>query len=275
MNYKNVKKLFLKKCEKNGLTVFEAEMEYGTDSLYLKEDDFFQFCSINNLKTVFVSTIYDDEHQEASIIDPEAICKRLSNFFDNHLEKSSNYYFFDNITKDYYKPILDDILKAVREELNEHISNMSQFDDSNLEETILFINASTIFNGLLVSTHVYEIDDVEANDTIDNSFSIKDFMNKYAQIIVNRINNHKFNAVKENMRINQEKRAIKFEEIKDDIEREMPVSTLETQKLRNEYADRIYSKLRMQDGYDWLTKKAIRECVEQVYYSRTSFNPQK
>ena len=47
--------------------------------------------------------------------------------------------------------------------------------------------------------------------------------------------------------------------------------SMKTQKSRNEYADRLFLDLHEKDGYEWITKKAIREIVDKAYYNSTEF----
>lgn len=272
MKCNSIKEEFKKNCEKNGFIVFEAEMDYESDCLFLKREDFFKFCSLNKLNTIFLTTVYDEEIEANDEISIDSIKNKLTNYFKNYLKKYSFMFIFEYINEAYYKSILDDALEKADEELASCIENFTMKENNKDENTVLLINALTIFNGAFVSTHVYDKNDDEEIEYEENSFSEKSFLDRYAGMIVSGIHSKKLEAMKENMRIKNEKRAEALGKIKEDVEKDLSIENLKTQKIRNEYADRIYSKLIMQDDNNWLTKKAIREIVDQVYYSRTELD---
>ena len=57
-------------------------------------------------------------------------------------------------------------------------------------------------------------------------------------------------------------------ELKSTIRDNSTLTELHTQKRRYDYADRLCMEQK-EKGYDWLTKKDVRELVDQEYYRRT------
>ena len=57
-------------------------------------------------------------------------------------------------------------------------------------------------------------------------------------------------------------------ELKSTIRDNPTLTELHTQKRRYDYADRLCMEQK-EKGYDWLTKKDVRELVDQEYYRRT------
>ena len=134
-------------------------------------------------------------------------------------------------------------------------------DDENLDETVISIEAWAINNGCRVYTSIYDItdnEDFEDNFTDQYIPTEREILYRYTKLIHEQLSRRQIEAQVENDRIAKELRDKILNELKFIIH-DTPNLT-ELRRLCMEQKEK---------GYDWLTKKDVRELVDQEYYRRT------
>ena len=126
-------------------------------------------------------------------------------------------------------------------------------------------------NGCRVYTSIYDItdnEDFEDNFTDQYIPTEREILYRYTKLIHEQLSRRQIEAQVENDRIAKELRDKILNELKFIIHDTPNLTELRTQKSRYEYADRLCMEQK-EKGYDWLTKKDVRELVDQEYYRRT------
>lgn len=163
-----------------------------------------------------------------------------------------------HISQDFFLPAWLEALEKLSQEdfKNEH---------TEIEDEPIMIEAWAVQAGCRVHITVYE----KEKDQAGSSITEKEVLNKYARMIVDRLQVLKTEADKESQRITKEKETVTISEIEEIIRSNKDLAFLSTQKARNEYADRIQIIFQEEKGCDWLTKKQVRALVEHRYVKLT------
>ncbi|MGN8750843.1 hypothetical protein ACTNEV_10555 [Oscillospiraceae bacterium HCP3S3_D12] len=236
-----------------------------------------KYCLDNHINSVFLNFKYED-YGETELFDFDDVKQKLTDYFENQINFKIRTLGFalPYIKFEFYSPIMENVLNQFENEYNSllsrvHISNSDNADDENLDETVISIEAWAINNGCRVYTSIYDITDDEDFDddfTDQHIPTEKEILLKYERIFDAQLVNRQYEARVENDRIAKELRDKVMSELKSTIRDNSTLTELHTQKRRYDYADRLCMEQK-EKGYDWLTKKDVRELVDQEYYRRT------
>lgn len=271
--------IFTENCISNGISVFYGCILPNDFDIYLLDGsrDMIKYCLDNHINSVFLNFKYED-YGETELFDFDDVKQKLTDYFENQINFKIRTLGFalPYIKFEFYSPIMENVLNQFENEYNSllsrvHISNSDNADDENLDETVISIEAWAINNGCRVYTSIYDItDDEDFDDDLTDQHipTEKEILLKYERIFDAQLVNRQYEARVENDRIAKELRDKILNELKFIIHDTPNLTELRTQKSRYEYADRLCMEQK-EKGYDWLTKKDVRELVDQEYYRRT------
>lgn len=271
---------FFKECANNGITTFEgAFIETDSDIfLYGGPVEIVKYCSVNNIKSIFLETSYKDSPEAPDI---DKLKQKLTNFFKNRLNVFPFNMLPQMITEDFYNPVLEDVLSKLEVDYREvfgenEITNLSDnvnYDSNNEDEDdgeIETIEAWVLNNGCRIHTTVFDSADFEDESDEGNApFPTEiEFLNKYAHLIRENLVLREKEAKIESARLVKESRERVYAEITTVVKDNSQIVSLNTQKSRNDYADRLCVAFQ-EKGIEWLTKKEVRQIVEREYFHLT------
>ena len=266
--------LFLDKCRVNGISVYNANVFVGdhVGSTLIKFDnpyDIIEYCIQNNIKSAFLVKDYK-EPVVRETIEKDVIKEKISDFFRRKKPIYSHPLVPNNISKEYYESLLTDLLNSVLNEIdNDTTLNEVQISTSEIEsdEEIIesislyvfnhnYALSATIFNNVTI-----DCDDEEEKDVVTE----KDILNKYARRINEELNGFYSRVKTESEQIRKREEDTVLKEIEDTVKVNPDLINMQTQKSRNEYADRLYAIWYREKGQEWLTKTTVRSIVDLQY----------
>lgn len=271
--------IFTENCISNGISVFHGRIFPDDFDIYLLggSRDMIKYCLDNHINSVFLNFEYED-YGETELFDFNEVKQKLTDYFDDQVNQESVFFshLYPNLNSQFFNTVLENVINQFEQEYNSMLSRVrttdsNNTDDENLDETVISIEAWAINNGCRVYTSIYDItdnEDFEDNFTDQYIPTEREILYRYTKLIHEQLSRRQIEAQVENDRIAKELRDKILNELKFIIHDTPNLTELRTQKSRYEYADRLCMEQK-EKGYDWLTKKDVRELVDQEYYRRT------
>ena len=251
---------FFDVCKKKGIHVYTGIVidMCSTDIGLINVGDFIEYCELNDIKTVFMQY----EFRDIEPIDITDIEDELTEFYSKRFSSYpySEEWLPQHITREFFNPALSKTIDEIEQDRSLYVN-----EEENEDEPILIRVWASSQSGCRIYTVLYE----EEEDEQEEFLSKKAVFNKYANRIAERLSNLLQEAKKESARIDKEIKESILAEISEAIENNSDLITMNTQKARNEYADRIQIRYQEERGCNWLTKKQVRSMVEFSYVKTT------
>ena len=250
-------------CEELGIHIYNGiVLELcSTDIGLIDIEDFLGYCTLNGIKAIFLQ--YEFKEEEKEPLDIEEFKTQLKNYYNNLLKRwpYSEQWLPKHITQEFFKPAL---IKTFEEIEQDRSFDTEQRENNDAEEPIE-IKVWALHAGCRIFATVYEKED----DDNERTLSGKDLLEHYAKKLVCRLEGLKAEAELESDRIEKEIKERTIKEITEIIENNNDLITMNTQRSRYEFADRIQICYQEEKGCDWLTKKQVRSMVEYRYLKLT------
>ncbi|MBR1567004.1 MAG: hypothetical protein IJ649_09585 [Oscillospiraceae bacterium] len=265
--------LFLDKCELNGISVYNANLYGGehVSTTLIKLDnpnDIIDYCIQNNIKTLFLVKEFKEPVVQP-IIEKDVIKEKITDFFNRKKPVYSHSLVPSNITQEFHESLLTDILNGILIEIdNDAIFNEVQIktsENSSDEEIVESISFYAFNLNCVISATIFSNLDDDCDEEDSDIITEKDILNKYARLVNEKLRGFYSKVRTESDQIRKHTEDTVLKEIEGTVKANPDLVKMQTQKSRNEYADRLYAIWYREKGQEWLTKLAVRSIVDLQY----------
>lgn len=265
--------LFLDKCRSNGISVYNANVFVGdhVTSTLIKFDnpyDIIDYCIQNNIKSIFLVKDYK-EPVVREIIEKDVVKEKISDFFRRKKPIYSHPMVPNNISQEYYESLLNDLLNSVLNEIDNDTSlnevQISTSENDSDEEIIESISLYVFNHNCALSATIFSNLTVDCDEEDSDIITEKDILNKYARRVNEKLNGFYSRVRTESEQIRKRSEDTVLKEIENIVKANPDLIKMQTQKSRNEYADRLYAIWYREKGQEWLTKTTVRSIVDLQY----------
>ena len=262
--------ILIEKCHESKIEAFETiEGFEDKEDVFLSDcdlDTLIKFCLINNLSSVFYTYVYPET--EYYTIDKEKIKTALTKHYYNNRNVSLISIQYHNLSRDYYKSILDSMLDKVEVVENKQNDLIKRIDENIPEYFEVFACYNGMKVGFSLSNALIQTEDEEDEPDI---YTTKMLYNKLSSELDKQISLQAEKAKEDNERIEQEKQ-IQYRKILSEIESNLQTDqrllTIRYKNARQTYANMI--KEEMESKYRLPIRKSdVQEIVENTYIKKT------
>ena len=131
------------------------------------------------------------------------------------------------------------------------------------KDALLRVEGWIMDKGFRLHATIFEAED--ADEECNNALSEEKLIKKYSYNLQMRMQKIRKDADVEHERILREKKDQVLKQIAEYVRNDSILKYMDTQKSRNEYADRLYIVWQQEKGANWLTKKEVRSIVDLEY----------
>ena len=251
---------FFEKCKKRNITPFlgaVTEVERDVDLYDLEQ--LFEYCHINGIKSIFID--YDYEERIQTTINVELCKKALTDYFIAQKSFECRFHSFHFIEDDYFDTVKTRIFSEFEKEISDIRERETRREDNKTGQ-LKILTAYVIHNGFLIFAPIYQN---EAIDDLEEHITERSLIKKYKTQIDYNLRIRIQQAREEENAIWKKTKEEVMKKITSSIRDNIELLTMNTQKKRNEYVDRIVSEWKYDRGNDWLLKKDITAIVESEY----------
>lgn len=250
---------FFEACEKRKIKIIPGSPHAVLDSdiVLAGPGALLDYCVANDICSVIV----DFQSAKAGQIDKKAIKQKL---LARYRDLILRYYPLNTLPETVNEDPEKYYLPAWEETWNEFESEIQPTEyNSGSNNALSHIEGWIIDKGLRLHATIFDSED--GNEESNNALSEEKLIKKYSYNLQMRMQKLRKDADIEHDRIIKERRDKVLKQIAEFVKNDTTLKYMDTQKSRNEYADRLYIIWQQEKGARWLTKKEVRSIVDLEY----------